>query len=202
MRSVNEKHAVCTSLPWESIWSTQCHPKHSRGPSPGSIRHRPSHKPHTDAKASGKHQYLNPGRVVAVQVKKRKSCFQYHFLGLNQWYGFGTEAIWISLCFSSVKEHWQTGIHPDHTTTGTQHPHPRQLVDSLCLSLPLCWQANGNCISNMWDLCVMKMCRQVCLCSVLQLGSMLRHILGNVDFQQDRFFIHTPGKSSYLSQFY
>lgn len=45
---------------------------HSRGPLPGSIQHRPSHKPRTDAKASGTRQCLSPGRVVAVQVKKKE----------------------------------------------------------------------------------------------------------------------------------
>lgn len=72
MTSVSAELVISTSQPWESIWSTQCHPMHSRGPLPGSIQHRPSHKPHTDAKASETHRCLSPGRVVAVQVKKKR----------------------------------------------------------------------------------------------------------------------------------
>lgn len=72
MTSVSAELVISTSQPWESIWSTQCHPMHSRGPLPGSIQHRPSHKPRTDAKASGTRRCLSPGRVVAVQVKKKK----------------------------------------------------------------------------------------------------------------------------------
>lgn len=59
-----------TSLPWGSIWSTQCHPMRSRGPWPGNIQHKPSHIPHSDVKASGRHQWLNPSTVVAVQAEE------------------------------------------------------------------------------------------------------------------------------------
>lgn len=75
MTSVRMEHVISTSSPWESIWSTRCHPMHSMGPSPGSIQHRPSHRPHSGAKASGTRQCLSPGRVVAVPGKKTGTYF-------------------------------------------------------------------------------------------------------------------------------
>lgn len=73
--SMNVAYVFSTSWPWESIWSTLCHPMRSKGPSPGSTQHRPSHKPHIDARASGTHQCLSPGTVVAVQVEEKKTQF-------------------------------------------------------------------------------------------------------------------------------
>lgn len=90
MTSVRVEHVISTSSPWESIWSTRCHPMHSRGPSPGSIQHRPSHRPHSGAKASGTRQCLSPGRVVAVPGKKTGTYFmswqlQFRCLCLDGW---------------------------------------------------------------------------------------------------------------------
>ena len=70
---MNVEYAFSTSWPWGSIWSTRCRPMRSTGPSPGSIRHRPSRKPHTDAKASGKRRCLSPGTVVAVRAEETKT---------------------------------------------------------------------------------------------------------------------------------
>lgn len=90
MTSARVEHVISTSSPWESIWSTRCHPMHSRGPSPGSIQHRPSRRPHSGAKASGTRQCLSPGRVVAVPGKKMGTRFtswqlQFRCLCLDGW---------------------------------------------------------------------------------------------------------------------
>lgn len=59
---------------------------HNKGPLPGSIQHRPFHKPHTYAKASGIHQCLSRGTAVAVQVEGKKIQFKnkmFYILGAN-----------------------------------------------------------------------------------------------------------------------
>lgn len=98
MTSVRVEHVISTSLPWESIWSTRCHPMHSRGPSPGSIQHRPSHRPHSGAKASGTRQCLSLGRVVAVPGKKMGTYFmswplQFRCLCLDGWHTLSNATI-------------------------------------------------------------------------------------------------------------
>lgn len=61
-----------TSWRWESIWSTRCRPRRSRGPWPGSTRRKLSHTPRNGVRTSARRPGPSRGTAVAVGEEKKE----------------------------------------------------------------------------------------------------------------------------------